>query len=369
MSWKAELQNGIRTADQLAELLHLTPEETEQYAAVIRRFPMLIPPYYLSLVDPTDPADPIGKMCLPSPEEFVPGGSFDTSGESGNTKLDGLQHKYAQTTLLLSTNQCAMYCRHCFRKRMVGYSETELNRRVDEAVAYVKSHPEINNVLISGGDSLMNPNHIVERYLRELTDIESLDFLRFGSRVPVSFPQRITEDEELLSLFETYAKRKPIYLVTQFNHPREITPQSTEAVRLLLDRGVQIRNQTVLLRGVNDSGEVLGELLSLLPSIGVSPYYIFQCRPVTGVKGHFQVPINEGIRIVDDAKSRQNGFGKSVRYAMSHPRGKIEIVCQLPSGETVFKFHQSKASADQCSVFTRRLTPTDMWLDADLNGI
>lgn len=369
MSWKAELQNSFRTADQLAELLHLTPEEKERYAAVIRRFPMLIPPYYLSLVDPADPADPIGKMCLPSLEEFVPGGSFDTSGEAGNTKLDGLQHKYAQTTLLLSTNQCAMYCRHCFRKRMVGYSEEELNRRVDEAVEYIKSHPEINNVLISGGDSLMNPNHIIERYLRELTAMERLDFLRFGSRVPVSFPQRITEDEELLSLFETYAKRKPIYLVTQFNHPREITPQSTEAVRRLLDCGVQIRNQTVLLRGVNDSGEVLGDLLSLLPSIGVSPYYIFQCRPVTGVKGHFQVPINEGIRIVDDAKSRQNGFGKSVRYTMSHPRGKIEIVCQLPTGETVFKFHQSKAAADQCSVFTRKLSPTDMWLDADLNGI
>ena len=369
MSWQEELRNGIRTAEQLAPILGWTAEETARRAEVIKRFPMMITPYYLSLVNPADPADPIARMCVPTLDEFGPGGSFDTSGEASNTKLEGLQHKYAQTALLLSTNQCAMYCRHCFRKRMVGLSEDELNHRVDEAVAYVKGHEEITNILISGGDSLMNPNHIIDRYLRELTAIGHLDFIRFGSRGPLTLPERIYGDQAFLELLAKYAQKKAIYLVTQFNHPREITEQSIRAVRAVIERGVQVRNQTVLLRGVNDDGAVLGSLLSGLTRIGVAPYYIFQCRPVTGVKGRFQVPLQEGIRIVDSAKALQNGFGKSVRYAMSHPKGKIEILCRLPSGETVFKFHQSKDDADLARVFTRTLAPSHTWLDSNLNGI
>ena len=141
------------------------------------------------------------------------------------------------------------------------------------------------------------------------------------------------------------------------------------AVRAVIERGVQVRNQTVLLRGVNDDSAALGSLLSGLTRIGAAPYYIFQCRPVTGVKGRFQVPLQEGVRIVDSAKALQNGFGKSVRYAMSHPRGKIEIFCQLPNGETVFKFHQSRDDRDISRAFTRRLSPADTWLDGELNGI
>ena len=150
MSWQEELKKGIRRAEELAPILGWSEEETAERAAVAERFPMMITPYYLSLVDPADPRDPIGRMCIPSPDEFDPGGSFDTSGEASNTKLEGLQHKYTQTVLLLSTNQCAMYCRHCFRKRMVGLSEDELNRRVDEAVAYVKTHETVTNILITG---------------------------------------------------------------------------------------------------------------------------------------------------------------------------------------------------------------------------
>lgn len=369
MNWQNELTNGFRTAQQLAPVLGWSPEETAQYDEVIQRYPMLITPYYLSLVDSSDPKDPIGRMCIPSLAELENGGSFDTSGEAHNTKLEGLQHKYTQTTLLLSTNQCAMYCRHCFRKRMVGLSDAELNKRVDEAVAYVTEHKEISNVLVSGGDSLINPNHILKRYLQELTAIEHLDFIRFGSRLPVTLPQRIYGDEEFLSMFEEYAKKKAICLVTQFNHPRELTRQAAQAIQAMIRRGIQVRNQTVLIRGVNDHGETLGKLLSGLTRLGVVPYYIFQCRPVTGVKGHFQVPLSDGIRIVDEAKSYQNGFGKAVRYAMSHPLGKIEIICELENGETLFKFHQSKYPENNARVFTARLSPTATWLDSNLQGV
>ena len=370
MSWQKEITEGITTAPQLAAALGLSPEAEAECARIIERYPMMITPYYLSLVDKDDPDDPIARMCVPSPDEFDPGGSFDTSGEASNTKLEGLQHKYGPTVLLLSTNVCAMYCRHCFRKRLVGLSDEELLERADEAIAYISSHREVNNVLVSGGDSLMNPNTVVRRYLSGLSAIEHLDLIRFGSRLPVTLPERIYGDAELLDMFAEYSKKKTLIVVTQFNHPRELTEKAALAVRSLLERGIQVRNQTVLLHGVNDSGEVLGELLSGLTRIGVSPYYIFQCRPVTGVKGRFQVPLLEGCRIVDEAKSRQNGIGKSVRYAMSHPRGKIEIIGRLPgSGEMIFKFHQAKDPAELARIFTVPLDGHETWLDGELRGI
>jgi len=369
MSWKEEFAAGIRTAEQLCEAIGLPPSETRRYERIIRHYPMLITPYYLSLVDAKDSNDPIARMCIPSEDELDPAGTFDTSGESSNTKLEGLQHKYSQTALILSTNACAMYCRHCFRKRLVGLSDAELNKQVDDAAAYIRRHPEITNVLVSGGDSLMNPNHIIARYLEELCGIDTLDFIRFGSRVPVTFPQRIYEDEELLSLLEDGAKRKPLYLVTQFNHPREITPESVRAVRAFQSIGIQVRNQTVLLRGVNDSAETLGQLLRGLTRIEVVPYYIFQCRPVTGVKGRFQVPLHEGVKIVDAAKGLQNGVGKGVRYAMSHPRGKIEILGSMDGENMLFKFHQSKDSSDASRIFSVPLSMRACWLDGELRGM
>ncbi len=367
MSWQKELENGVRSMDGLVQKLGLSPEEAARREEIAERFPMMITPYYLSLVDTSNPDDPIARMCIPSADEMDPDGEFDTSGEASNTKLEGLQHKYPPTVLLLSTNQCAMYCRHCFRKRMVGLTVDELNRVADEATAYVSEHREVTNVLISGGDSLMNPNSVIERYLEGLCAIDHLDFIRFGSRLPVTLPERIYGDPELLDMFERYAKEKALVVVSQFNHPRELTPQARRAVWELLSRGVQVRNQTVLLRGVNDRPEVLGALLAGLTAMNVAPYYIFQCRPVRGVKGRFQVPLAEGIGIVDGAKSMQNGLGKAVRYAMSHPRGKIEVIGRLPgSDEVVFKFHQNKYPEDSARIFTRKLGEHDTWLDEEL---
>lgn len=369
MRWKEELKNSIYTADQLCSALDLPETEIPGYDQIISRFPMMIPPYYLSLIDPSDPADPIARMCVPSNLELDPSGTFDTSGEGDNTKQEGLQHKYPQSVLILSTNVCAMYCRHCFRKRLVGLSDAELNKQVDAAVAYVRSHPEVTNVLVSGGDALMNPNYIIRRFLEELSDIDALDLIRIGSRIPVVLPMRIYEDEELLAIFRDCAARKALYLVTQFNHPREITMEAERAIQAVKDCGVQVRNQTVLLRGVNDKGQTLGLLLRRLTQIGVVPYYIFQCRPVTGVKGQFQVPLREGAQVVDAAKNLQNGIGKSVRYAMSHPRGKIEILGSLSDDEMLFKFHQNKYPEDAARIFTRQVSPDSTWLDEDLAAV
>lgn len=369
MSWQSELKNSIRNEDELAAALGLSEEERIQCAEVIAHYPMKITPYYISLVDKENPKDPIARMCVPSVEELALGGSQDTSGEALNYKAEGLQHKYRRTALLLSTNKCAMYCRHCFRRRMVGQSEDELNKNLVDAAAYISTHAEINNVLISGGDALMNTNAAIERYLNTLTEIKSLDLIRFGSRVPVTLPERIYGDEELLALLRRYSARKSLCLVTQFNHPREITAQAQRAVQALQECGVQVKNQTVLLKGVNDDAQTLGALLAGLTRIGVSPYYIFQCRPVTGVQGHFQVPLLEGVEIVDGAKALQNGFGKALRYVMSHPRGKIEIIGRMPDGNMLFKFHQNKYPEDCCRIFTRPISLGDTWLDEELNPV
>lgn len=369
MSWKDELAKSMHNAAQLGEFYSLSEDETAGFEEIIEKFPMLVTPYYLSLVDKNDPDDPIAKMCIPSGDEMDPSGTFDTSGESSNTKQPGVQHKYQQTALILSTNVCAMYCRHCFRKRLVGLSEDELLNQMDEAVSYVKEHPEINNVLISGGDALMNPNHIIEGYLKEFTALDNLDFIRLGSRVPVTFPERIYDDSELLDIISKYAGEKTIYLVTQFNHPREVTPEAKRAIDCFLERGIAVRNQTVLLKGVNDDPEVLSELFRSITRIGVIPYYLFQCRPVTGVKQHFQVPLVKGVEIVDKAKSMLSGPQKQFRYCMSHPAGKIEILGLLDEKHMLFKFHQNKYPEDASMIFTVEMNDQATWLDDDLNAI
>ncbi len=324
---------------------------------------MAVPDYYFSLIDAADPGDPIRKMCIPSFQEMDTAGESDTSGESDNTVTLGLQHKYRETVLILSTNRCAMYCRHCFRKRMVGASESEVNRNFLETVRYISAHKEVSNVLISGGDSLMMSDRMIERYLQAFTEMDHLDYIRFGTRVPVVMPGRVRNDPGLQDIFARYSKKKQIYIVTQFNHPREITEEATDCLRIFQEMGIVIRNQTVLLRGVNDKPETLGELLGKLTASGVIPYYVFQCRPVRGVINQFQVPLAEGARIVDKANSVQNGQGKCFRYCMSLPQGKVEILGKQEDGKMLFKFHQAKNEENSGKIFALELKPDQCWLD------
>ena len=238
----------ITTAAQLAEKLPMTAEELAAVQAVADRYPMCITPYYLGLIDPNDPDDPIRKMAVPAPIEEEEGGSFDTSGEQSNTRVPGLQHKYLQTAMVLTTNRCAMYCRHCFRKRLVGLTDEEIAANFERVTGYIREHEEITNVLLSGGDSFLNSNETIARYLDALTPIGHLNYIRFGTRTPVTWPERI--DEALCETLARYTARKTIFVVTQFNHPREITPESAAAVAALRRAGCIVRNQTVLLRGV-----------------------------------------------------------------------------------------------------------------------
>jgi len=299
---------------------------------------------------------------VPSAEELNLAGFYDTSGETENTKMPGLQHKYSETALILTTNRCATYCRFCFRKRFVGLSSAEILKRFDEAAHYVAEHEEINNVLISGGDPLALNNEIIQIFLEVLSRIDHLRFIRIGSRVPVTLPARLS-DPKLLAIFRKYSKsEKRLHVVTHFNHPREITPQSIVAISNLLKVGVPVSNQTVLLRGVNDNPETLANLMNRIVSIGVAPYYVFQCRPVRRVKNYFQVPISRGIKIVEKAKAGCNGLAKRFKYVMSHLTGKIEIL-GIVDDEIYFKYHEAKDRENLGVMFKRQVDEEAAWLD------
>jgi KamA family protein len=317
----------------------------------------------MSLIDPNDPSDPLRKMIIPSTDELDLSGSYDPSGEMANTVLPGLQHKYSPTALILTTNRCVAYCRYCFRKRLVGLPTEEIIKKFDEAVKYISEHTEINNVLLSGGDPFTLRTIMIEGFLRKLSKIPHLSFIRFGSKTPVMAPDRIIEDDDLLSLLQHYSRlRHKVYLSTQFNHPRELTDRSIRALNKLIRRSIIINNQTVLLKGVNDNPDVLAELLNRLTAVGVIPYYVFQCRPVKRVKRSFQVPILRGLEIMKETKRKCSGYSKRFRYVMSHRTGKVEII-GVHGDEMYFKYHEARDPRNNSRFFKRRVNVKAGWLD------
>jgi lysine 2,3-aminomutase len=356
------MENSICTIEQLKDFIDLSPIEEKKLKEITQWHPMRVTEYYMSLINWDDPYDPVRKMAIPSLNEFSLQGSYDTSGEAENTKLSGLQHKYQETALILATNKCATYCRYCFRKRLVGLKTKEIIERFEDAAEYIKLHKHINNVLITGGDPLVLKNEVIKHFLSILSDFPQLKFMRFGSRAPVTFPSRF-EDDELLEILSSYSlPDRRIYVVTQFNHPNEITKQSIKAVDNLIKSGVIVNNQTVLLKGVNDNPATLANLQNSLVSIGVNPYYVFQCRPVKRVKQYFQVPLCRGIEVVEKAKRHCNGHSKRFKYIMSHRTGKIEIL-GIFEDEIYFKYHQAKNRNRLGKIFTRPVDESAGWLD------
>ena len=348
--------------------IKIQEEEKKKLKKVIEKHPMFIPEYYAKLIDWKNPDDPIKQIIFPSVDELDLSGSYDTSGEKENTVLTGLQHKYKETALLLVTNRCAGYCRHCFRKRLVGIPTDETVKLFDRAVKYIKEHPEITNVLISGGDPLILPTDVIEYFLSELSKINHLKFIRIGSRIPVFYPMRITEDRKLLEILSKYSTpERRIYLVTHFNHPVEITDEARRSIDSLIRHGVIVSNQAVLLKKVNDNPDTIATLMKELVSAGVVPYYLFQCRPVKRVKKHFQIPLKEGYQIVEKAKQKLDGHAKRFKYIMSHKTGKIEIV-GIIGDEIYLKYHQAKQPSKVGKLFKKKLTPEAGWLD-DLKPI
>lgn len=350
----------ITKIDQVPTIPH---ELLSQLSPITNQYVFRTNDYYLQLIDWSNPDDPIKKLIIPSVSELDEYGQLDASDEYSNYVAPGCQHKYVSTAVLLVSNVCGGYCRFCFRKRLFRTSnEQETSLDISQGIDYISNHPEINNVLLTGGDSLMLSTHRIEEILSQLREIPHVKIIRMGSKLPAFTPQRIYEDDRLLRVMNRYSRPDSrIYLMTHFNHPRELTREAYTATQALQEAGVITANQTPLLRGVNDNPMVLGELLNKLSYAGITPYYIFQNRPVAGNAG-FVVPLREAYEIVEEAKLLTSGLAKRVRFVMSHATGKIEVV-MVDHEKIYLKYHQAKNTMDLGRFIVADLPPEAAWFD------
>jgi len=304
-NWCWQMANRLRTIEALAELLNLKPHQVTKFKRIIEPFHYAVTPYYLSLIDWYDPEDPIRKQCVPDLQEldYQVVGDSDPLEEEEDTQAPGLVHRYPDRVLAVVTNTCSMYCRHCTRKRIWHEGES-MRSKLDllKMVEYIRATPEIREVIVSGGDPLTMNLELLDWFLGELHRISHVEVLRIGTRMPVVLPMRITD--ELVTML---AKHRPLWINTQFNHPREITPEAQEACDKLLRAGIPVSNQSVLLKGINDSIEVMRKLCHALQRIMVRPYYLYQCDPVVGVE-HFRTSIWKGIEIIEALRGHTGGL-------------------------------------------------------------
>jgi KamA family protein/D-alanine--D-alanine ligase len=303
----------------------------------------------------------------PSLAELESAGALDTSGERNHTKMSGLQHKYPQTALLLVTDQCFSYCRFCFRKRLVGKSSQEIVRDYGKVSEYIKGHSEITDVLLSGGDPFVLRTEQLHSIIDHLLRIPHLTSIRFGTKAIINYPLRF-RDKGLDGLFHriTTAGKTPV-IVTHVDHIGEVSEEAKITIKKLHSLGVQVFNQTVLLRNVNDDPDILAATFSKLYSVGVRPYYLFQARPVKGAL-HFQVPLRRGIEIVRDVNRQLSGIRKTYRYVMAHYTGKIEILDIGKDNRLYLRYHQSRDPRRMNTVFARPYCEGACWLD-DLRSL
>jgi lysine 2,3-aminomutase len=312
-----QLQHTVRTAADVSRLLPLSEAEQASITRLGRSYRFAVTPYYFSLIDPEDPHDPIRRMIVPSIEEEVDLelGEVDPLGEKADQVAPGLTHRYPDRVLFVVTSFCTSYCRFCIRKRNWRGSDAARDpQEVDQSLAYIRSHPEIRDVLISGGDPLTLPLSQLEYVLRGVREIPHVEIVRIGSREPVMLPMRI--EPELVSMLERYA---PLWLNTHFNHPNEITSEAAAAVDRLLRAGIPVNNQSVLLAGVNDSLEVMKALVQGLLRIRVRPYYLYHCDDVKGT-AHLRTSIRKGLEILEGLRGHTTGFGVPT-YVVDAPDG------------------------------------------------
>lgn len=337
--WRYQVRNRITTVEALKQYINLTPEEEKNIHRVEREFSWHISPYYASLMDKDDPDCPIRKQAVPRIAELHdPLGVIDPLEEEKHEPAPNVIKVYPDRIAWCVSNQCAMLCRHCLRKRMVAREQKDVDgsRRTadgfdfsadarDAALDYIAATPEIRDVLLTGGDPLLYPDDVVEDILARLRAIDHVEIIRIGSRTPCTMPQRITED--LCRMLEHY---HPLWFNTQFNHPKELTPEATEACTRLANAGIPLGNQSVLLRGVNDDPETMKALVQGLVKMRVRPYYLYQCQILSGT-AHFRTPVETGIEIIRNLRGFTTGFAVP-RYVLDTPYGKVPMAPQYMVG-------------------------------------
>ncbi|MEG2174483.1 MAG: lysine 2,3-aminomutase [Oscillospiraceae bacterium] len=315
--WEWQFSHRITTVEALSHILDLTEQDKIDISRCLGSFRMAITPYYASLMTANDQNDPIRRQAVPSVEELAPceDDMSDPLDEEGDSPVPHIVHRYPDRVLFLVTLKCSMYCRHCTRRRAVGEEDHFISEHdFHNALTYIRTHTEIRDVLISGGDPLVMSTKKLEHIIASVRAIPHVDIIRIGTRVPVVLPMRITDD--LLAMLKKY---QPIWINTHFNHPREITTSSERACAAIVDAGIPLGNQSVLLRGINDDISVMKELLLHLVHMRVRPYYLYQCDLSRGI-AHFRTPVDTGIEIIHALTGNISGYAVP-KYVIDAPGG------------------------------------------------
>lgn len=313
-AWSKALEQAVISPSQLAE--HF-PIDAAMLARVTDRYPMRITPYYLGLIQ--EVGDPIWRQCVPDPRELEDDGQIaDPLNEESLSPVPGLIHRYPDRVVLLVSNECAVYCRFCMRKRRIGCAGMGGVARLDDACSYIDATPAIRDVILSGGDPLLLNDEALGDILARLRRIPHVEMIRIGSRIPITLPERITP-----RLCRMLKRCHPLYINTHFNHPSEITAEAARACARLADAGIPLGNQTVLLRGINDVPAVMKRLMQLLLTIRVRPYYIHQMDMVRGT-GHFRTSVARGMDIMEGLRGHTSGLATPY-YVIDLPGGKGKV--------------------------------------------
>lgn len=329
--WQRILSKSAQSGKDFAEKLGLEENEVEKVVSV---YPARANPYYLGLI--RQKGDPVWKQCVPDARELEDlHSSPDPLDEESQSKTKVVVHRYPDRVLLLVSNQCAMFCRFCTRKRRVGDMHKDISESdVMEGIEYIRRSPQIRDVLLSGGDPLMLPDAKLEKYIKAVRAIPHVEIIRIGTRVPCTLPQRITG-----KLCRMLKKYHPIYINTHFEHPMEITKESSKACAMLADAGIPLGNQSVVLKGVNDDPKIIKELVQKLLTIRVKPYYLYECDAVKGIR-HFRTKIDKGLEIIKGLRGHTTGMAVP-HFVVDTPGGKIPMlpnyVLQKEGAKVTFK--------------------------------
>lgn len=305
LDWHWQVKNRITDVKELRKYIKLLPDEEALFAKADFSFRMAITPYYFSLIDQTNPNDPVRKQAIPRVQEsdvdFVD--MADPLSEDADSPVPGMTHRYPDRVLLLLTDQCAMYCRHCTRRRKAGEHDAPMPKdNVDKAIEYIRNHKEVRDVILSGGDPLTLGDERLDEILGLLSKIEHVEIIRLGTRTPVVLPMRFTP--KLMQVLKNYPN---VWLNTHFNHPQEMGELSVKALAMIAETGLPMGNQSVLLKGVNDHVDVMKALVHVLVRNRVRPYYIYQCDLTEGI-AHFRTPVSRGIEIIESLRGHTSGL-------------------------------------------------------------
>lgn len=353
---------AVRYITDISKVEQVPADVREHLKEVSKRFAFRVNDYYLGLIDWKNPNDPIRQLIIPHPDELKPWGRLDASNELSNTPIKGVQHKYPHTVLLLCNEVCGAYCRYCFRKRLFMNDNDEVSFDITPGLEYIRNHPKVTNVLLTGGDPLILGTRRLKEIFRQLREIDHVQIIRIGTKMPAFNPWRVLDDPELQATLRQYSTpEKRIYIMAHFDHPRELTEAAIEGLDVLHRSGVICVNQCPLLRGINDNAEILAQMFRKLSFIGCPQYYLFQGRPTEG-NLPYTVPIVRGYYLFEEAKRSVSGLAKRARFVMSHETGKIEVV-GIDDAHIYMRYHRAKDAADEGRFMIFQRDDQALWLD------